>query len=92
MLASTHETLARKTPPPLPVVAVHVDPLKMSIVPFWPEAMQNDVLRQVTLLSMLVVPLVTFVHVTRSVVVTMEPPRPTAVHVVVPGRHETECR
>ena len=32
--------------PPLPVVAVHVVPLKTSTVPFWPTAMQNDVLRQ----------------------------------------------
>ena len=32
------------------------------------------------------------VHVVRFVVVTILPPRPTAVHVVVPGRHETACR
>ena len=76
----------------MPVVGVHVLPLKMSIVPFWPEAMQNVVLRQVTLSSMFVVPLVAFVQVRRSVVVTIEPPRPTAVHVVVPGRHETAWR
>ena len=73
-------------------MAVQELPLKTSIVPFWPDATQKLVLRHVTLFSMFVVPLVAFVHVTRSVVVTIEPPRPTAVQVVVPGRHETECR
>jgi hypothetical protein len=53
--------------------------------------MQNDVLRHATLFSMFVVPEVITVHVVRSVVVTILPPRPTAKHVVAPG-HEIECR
>ena len=89
---STQLTLASIPVPPLPVVAAHDVPLKTSTVPFWPEAMQNDALRHVTLLSMFVVPLATFVQVVRLVVVTIVPPRPTAVQVCVPGRHEIECR
>ena len=54
--------------------------------------MQNVVLRQRTLFSMLVVFDVATVQVTRSVVVTIRPPRPTAVQVVVPVRHEIPCR
>jgi hypothetical protein len=54
--------------------------------------MQNDVLRHVTLFSMFVVPDVAAVQVDRFVVVTILPPRPTAVHVCVPDRHEIECR
>ena len=54
--------------------------------------MQNDVLRQRTLFSMFVVFDVSAVHVVRLVVVTILPPRPTAKHVVVLGRHETACR
>src|SRR4051812_43472075 len=54
--------------------------------------MQNDVLRHVTLFSMLVVPDVCTVQAARSVVLTIRPVRPTATQVVVPGRHEIECR
>src|ERR1700754_2267791 len=72
VVAFRQVTPARKAPPALPVVAVHVPPLSTSTVPFWPVATHAVALVQLTLFSAPVALLAILVQLAMSVVVTIE--------------------